>query len=224
MANTFSNLYSRIPLKYNVGDGSVTYEWEYLVGGYFFFQVYNIPQFLANTDSVFQQKIQALCTSVTLPDITLEHTEKPGLGGLHVTVPTKVAMNATFDIKFVEIVSDPNAGDKPVVYALSKWVSTIRDFQTGIAQVLSQYKGNAVLIATDPGIQNVVFAVKLIGIFPTSVPLSNYTADVTANDLVEYTVPFTLDRILLVDAASDPQANDLLSLAQEWRDNNFLIL
>lgn len=216
----FDNLYSRIPFKYNSSDGTTSYEWEYLVGGYFFFQIYILPQFMNNaTDKNLPSKLQALCTRVTLPDITLDHIDKPGLGGLHVTLPTKLTSNNTLDITYTEI--NPTESERPLVYSLSYWVQNLRDFQTGIATELSNYKGNAVLIATDPAIANIVFAVKFLGIFPVNIPLSSYAADITSNELVEWSTQFALDRTILV-GSNDPQASSLLSNAQEWRDNNML--
>jgi hypothetical protein len=218
MANIFSNLYTRAPLS-----STGAYEWDWQISGYFFFQIYSPPSAVAAAgvaDNVGTQ-LMASCTAITLPDYTIEMAERQGLGGIRVNVPTSLTPATSFEVSYTEIVPGGGQGgvSLPVTTLIGTWVNQIRNFMVGVASTnaasMGQFKGKALFVATDPSLTNVVLAIKFLGIMPTQVPLSGYTADVATNDIVTYSTSFSLDRHLLVDA-TDSQVGSLLTGARNY--------
>jgi hypothetical protein len=216
MANIFSNLYTRSPLS-----SSGAYEWDWMVSGYFFFQIYSPAPAVAVVNDNITNQLMASCTAITLPDYTLETVERQGLGGIRVNVPTSLTPATTFDVSYTEIVpgGGQGAASLPVTSLIGTWVNQIRNFMTGVASTnaasMGQFKGKALFVATDPSLTNVVLAIKFLGIMPTQLPLSGYAADIATNDIVTYTTTFSLDRHLLVDT-TDAQVGSLLTAARSY--------
>lgn len=212
MPNPFQNLATRSPL---TKDG--TYEWDYLVSGYFFFRLNKIPKALEAESIDFISKTTALCVGVGLPDITLNYSERMGLGGVKTTIPTNIDQATTFEFRFLEI--QPSSPDSyPLLYLLAKWQNSIRNYFTGtadadVARSANDYKGAAIFVATDPSVNTPVLSIQLLGIMPNTNPLSGYTADVTTNDYVEFSVTFAVDRVLPLDAGH-PAVAETLGIAR----------
>lgn len=210
MGSAFSNLITRTPL-----DPTGAYEWDYQVNGYWFINFTSLPSILSSTN--VNTQILALCTGLTLPEFTIGQSARAGIGGIHVNVPTNQTSPSTITISFNDIV--PNGAVTTLQY-LTQWANSVRNMWTGTADPTNaltpnQYKCTAVFVATDPTITIPILALKFFGLWPMYAPWTNYNAEVGTNELFQYSVQFSVDRVVPIDGTNSDVAN-LLTAAQTY--------
>ncbi|MEM0173813.1 MAG: hypothetical protein QXI16_04825 [Sulfolobaceae archaeon] len=210
MASPFTNLITRTPL-----DPTGAYEWDYQVTGYFIFRFLTLPAILGGSGA--DTTAMALCTGTTIPNFTIASTKRNGIGGIFVNVPTSGEWDSTYDFKFADIV--PN-NSPTMLQLITQWFNSIRNFWTGTADPVNavtqnQYKAIGLLVTADPTFTVPYFGLKFFGTWPTSAPYSNYTVEVTTNDIPEYTVTLSVDRTVPV-GVSDSDVSNTLQAAQSY--------
>jgi hypothetical protein len=210
MGSAFSNLITRTPL-----DPTGAYEWDYQVNGYWFINFTSLPSILSSTN--VNTQILALCTGLTLPDWAIAATPRAGIGGIHINVPTNQTSPSQITITFNDIV--PNGSTTTLQY-LTQWANSIRNMWTGTADPTNaltpnQYKCTAVFVATDPTITIPILGLKFFGLWPMQAPWANYNAEVGTNELFQYGVQFSVDRVVPIDGTNSDVAN-LLTAAQTY--------
>jgi hypothetical protein len=211
MGSAFSNLITRSPL-----DPTGAYEWDYQVNGYWFINFTSLPSILSSTN--VNTQILALCTTLQLPELTIQASARAGMGGIHVNVPTSIQSPSTITIGFYDIV--PNGSASTTLQYLTQWANSIRNIWTGTADPTNaltpnQYKCTAVFVATDPTITIPILGLKLFGLWPTQSPWSNYNAEMGNSDMFQYSVNFSVDRVVPIDGTNSDVAN-LLTAAQTY--------
>jgi hypothetical protein len=210
MGSAFSNLITRTPL-----DPTGAYEWDYQVNGYWFINFTSLPSILSSTN--VNTQILALCTELTLPEFAIGATPRAGIGGIHVNVPTNQTPPSTITIGFNDII--PNGSITTLQY-LTQWANSIRNIWTGTADPTNaltpnQYKCTAVFVATDPTITIPILGLKFFGLWPMQAPWNNYTATAGTSELFQYSVQFSVDRVVPIDGTNSDVAN-LLTAAQTY--------
>ena len=123
--------------------GTVTDTVDPYISGYFFTHWSYLPQYLGlsvsnagGPDQISNtrdcgQILQASCLSVTIPGATVNKAEFTGLGGVKWAAPTNVEMDNTVTMKFLEF------GALPILAIMHGWVRLIRDYRTGVTQVMT---------------------------------------------------------------------------------------
>ena len=204
-ANKYKNQFNRVFVK----DG-LDYESEPLVTGYFFLS-FNYPKTVsAPTNKQYGAVakdhaiavMNAVNTGIDLPDISISVVTIDGLGGTWNSVPGRLDIGKTFNVKYWETFNGE------VVNTHRQWVFQLRDPRSGAARVHTdsaakgvatnyrqdRYKGQLWWFMTDPNIDRVIFAIEFLGIWPTNLPLSNIANDVATNDKVEINITYSYDR------------------------------
>jgi len=204
-SNKYKNQFNRV----FVADG-MDYESEPLVTGYFFLS-FNYPSSIASPSnsqygSVTRDNaiavMNAVNTGIDLPDISISVVTIDGLGGTWNSVPGRLDIGKTFNVKYWETFNGE------VVNVHRQWLFQLRDPRSGAARVHTdsaakgiatnyrqdKYKGQLWWFMTDPNIDRVIFAIEFLGIWPTNLPLSNIANDVATNDKVEINITYSYDR------------------------------
>jgi len=204
--NKYENMFNRVLVR----DG-LDYESEPLVSGYFFLS-FSLPKFLSKPKLEYGSNIEyhnsntllnAVNTSITLPDFTISQVTIDGLGGTWNSVPGRLDVGKTFNVKFWETFSGE------VVATHRSWLFQLRDPRSGASRLQGssaprgpkvdgynqqKYKGQLWWWMTDPTIDRVIFAMEFLGIWPTNLPLSSISQDVATNDKVEVEITYAYDR------------------------------
>jgi len=204
-ANKYNNQFNRVFVR----DG-LDYESEPLVTGYFFLS-FNYPATVAAPSNAQYGAVSkdnaiavmnAVNTGIDLPDISISVVTIDGLGGTWNSVPGRLDIGKTFNVKYWETFNGE------VVNIHRQWVFQLRDPRSGAARVHTdatakgpatnyrqdRYKGQLWWFMTDPNIDRVIFAIEFLGIWPTNLPLSNIANDVATNDKVEINITYSYDR------------------------------
>lgn len=181
-----------------------------------YFQVFfELPSaiFGQEQDSTANQILTASVQSFTPPgDTTLNVADVMGQGGVGSSFVTGQTIARDFSLTMQEKYRSP-------IWTIFKtWTSAIIDPYIGVSTVLASqpggfiaknYKGRCMVIETQPVKfqdmndddikKNIVRVYYFDGVFPTSDNLSQFNADVTANDVVTLTIPFRFDGHPLTD-------------------------
>ncbi len=210
MGSPFTNLITRTPL-----DPTGAYEWDYQIPGYWIFRLLTLPAILqgSGADAV----AMALCTGAAFPEYTMEFSDRTGIGGIKVSIPTKFTVGDTIEFKFNDIA--PNNTPTLMQY-FAQWFNSIRNMWTGTADpknsvTQNQYKTIALLVATDPTFTIPYIAIKFFGLVPATLPYSNYVVDVNTNELFEYTIQCRVDRPVPV-GNTDTDVTNTIQAAQSY--------
>jgi len=202
--NAYDNQFNRVFVR-----DKLDYESEPLVTGYYFLS-FSLPKTLSNPGGEYSQidytsanqLLNAVNTSITLPDISITQVTIEGLGGTWNTVPGRLDIARTFNVKYWETFSGE------VTATIRSWLFQLRDPRSGASRIANskapeanaskytqqQYKGQLWWWMTDPRIDRVIFAMEYLGIWPTNLPLSSISQDVATNDKVEIEITFAYDR------------------------------
>ncbi len=203
--NQYDNQFNRVFVR----DG-LEYESEPLVSGYFFLS-FNYPKTIANPNNrqygaadrdASMAVLNAVNLGIDLPDISITVVTVDGLGGTWNSVPGRLDIGKTFNVKYWETFNGE------VVSIHRQWLFQLRDPRSGAGRVgtnsgtmskatnyrQDRYKGQLWWFMTDPNIDRVIFAIEFLGIWPTNLPLSNINQDVATNEKVEITITYSYDR------------------------------
>ena len=202
--NGYDNQFNRVFVR-----DKLQYESEPLVTGYYFLS-FSLPQTLSNPGGEYSQinysdanrVLNSVNTSITLPDISITQVTVDGLGGTWNTVPGRLDIAKTFNVKYWETFSGE------VTATIRSWLFQLRDPRSGASRIKNakaplststnytqqKYKGQLWWWMTDPTIDRAIFAMEYLGIWPTNLPLSSINQDVATNDKVEIEITFAYDR------------------------------
>lgn len=210
--NAYENQFNRVFVR-----DKLDYESEPLVTGYYFLS-FSLPKTLSNPGGEYSaidytsanHVLNAVNTSITLPDISITQVTIDGLGGTWNTVPGRLDISKTFNVKYWETFSGE------VTAIIRSWLFQLRDPRSGASRIANskapkgtntdytqqKYKGQLWWWMTDPTIDRVIFAMEYLGIWPTNLPLSSISQDVATNDKVEIEITFAYDRPFFYPATS----------------------
>jgi hypothetical protein len=223
MKNSFSDLLSRQQTKFS--GTTATYAAEPAISGYFF-SIFHLPveiknamdvaavEFLETADKEYV--LACAIRNIDVPNLfDIQIQQKVGIGGTKFSVPTAINVVETMTIGFYEYYG----------YTISKlinaWASAIFDHTTGLSRLSnftqSTYKATLDIAYFDPSGSKTTAALRCYGVFPSTVPTSNWGTDIGTNNLVEITVQFNVDRIITVPCLEAELENVLKSEAEKIR-------
>lgn len=141
--------------------------------------------------------LSGACLSVTPPGGTLNKVEFTGLGGVKWAVPGNIDYGNSVSIKFLEF------NRTPLLDIFSGWFKLIRDYRTGVTDLIDTPMGSGYTKATYAGVLyywttapdgvTVEFFACYDGVFPTKDPADLYTSDVETVGKVEMEIEFNVD-------------------------------
>lgn len=144
-----------------------------------------------------QNILAASCLSVTPPGGTLGKVEFAGLGGVKWSVPSNVDYGTEVSVKFLEF------NRTPILDIMSGWVKLIRDYRTGVTDLVDgddgsgytkkTYSGLMYYWTTAPDAQTVEFFACYDGVFPTKDPADLFSSDVETVGRLDIEIPFNVD-------------------------------
>ena len=147
--------------------------------------------------SEIQNVLAASCLSVTPPGGTLNKTEYTGLGGVKWAVPSNVDYGNTVSIKFLEF------NKTPILDIMHGWVKMIRDYRTGVTDLVDKDDGSGYTKATYAGLmyywttapdaKTVEYYACYDGMFPAKDPQDLYTSDVETVGRLDVEIEFNVD-------------------------------
>ena len=192
------------------------------VNGYW--QLWLSPPTRIFNSSIHSQAIEwfhATCEGFTPPSRNLNKADIPGQGGLGSSYVTGQTLNRTFSITFREY------RDMPLMQLFELWTSVI-DPYVGVSEVNGSdwkakvYKGSAFVVFTKPvgayeaneiRKQDIEEVYYFHGVWPENPPHDAMATDISANDVVQYSINFSFDGFPLtkVDPNVVSQAQSLLS-------------
>lgn len=176
--------------------------------GYHFIWFDKIPPQLKNytsignsgvsSDSDIKNILAASCLSVTPPGGTLNKIEYTGLGGVKWAVPGNIDYGNTVTVKFLEF------NKLPLLDIMHGWVKLIRDYRTGITDVLEDgeegtgytkktYAGLMYYWTTAPDAKTVEYYACYDGMFPAKDPQDLFTSDVETVGRLDIEIEFNVD-------------------------------
>ena len=139
------------------------------------------------------------CLSVTPPGGTLNKVEFTGLGGVKWAVPGNVDYGNSVSVKFLEF------NGTPMLNIFHGWVKLIRDYRTGVTDLVdgdqgdgyskSKYAGIMFYWTTAPDAKTVEYYAAYDGVFPTKDPQDLYTSDVETIGRLDVEIEFNVDYI-----------------------------
>lgn len=197
MANTFTRKF---------GGTLVGVADPYLTGYHHIFFEY-LPPALSNYTKGFNASISSdpeikailtsSCLSVTPPGGTLNKVEFTGLGGIKWAVPGNIDYGNSVSVKFLEF------NRTPLLDIFSGWFKLIRDYRTGVTDLLDGDQGAGYTKATYAAVMyywttapdgvTVEFFACYDGVFPTKDPSDLYASDVETVGKVEMEIEFNVD-------------------------------
>jgi hypothetical protein len=133
------------------------------------------------------------CTAVTIPGGTTNRAEFMGLGGIKWGAPTNTEYDNTVTFKFFEF------SGLPLLDIFHGWTRMIRDYRTGVSQVLegkytkSNYAATCYYWTTQPDGLTLEYYACLTGLFPLKDPQELYGSDLSAYDKLEMDIDFNMD-------------------------------
>lgn len=135
--------------------------------------------------------------SVTPPGGTLNKVEFTGLGGVKWAVPGNIDYGTSVSIKFLEF------NKTPILDIMSGWVKMIRDYRTGVTDLIDGDDGSGYSQSTIAGLlyywttaadaKTVEFYACYDGVFPTKDPSDLFTSDVETVGRLDIEVEFNVD-------------------------------
>ncbi len=141
--------------------------------------------------------LAASCLSVTPPGGTLNKVEFTGLGGVKWAVPGNIDYGNSVSVKFLEF------NKTPILDIMHGWVKLIRDYRTGITELVdneqgtgytkSTYAGLMYYWTTAPDARTVEYYAVYDGVFPTKDPQDLYTSDVETVGRLDVEIEFNVD-------------------------------
>ena len=165
----------------------------------------------------------ATCEGFTPPSRTLNKADLPGQGGLGSSFVTGQTLTRNFSTTFREY------RDMPLMQLFELWTSVI-DPYTGVSEVkgsewdASVYKGSAFVVLTKPtgayaegGLKadDVEEVYYFHGVWPENTPHDAMAHDISANDVVQYSINFSFDGFPLTKAA-DGVVDQAITLLNSW--------
>jgi len=178
------------------------------VTGYHFIWFDKIPPKLAeyivnngisgiSSSTEIQTVLAASCLSVTPPGGTLNKIEYTGLGGVKWSVPGNIDYGNTVSVKFLEF------NKTPLLDIMHNWVKLIRDYRTGVSDLVDgpqgegytkkTYAGLMYYWTTAPDAKTVEYYAAYDGIFPSKDPQDLYTSDVETVGRLDIEIEFNVD-------------------------------
>ena len=141
--------------------------------------------------------LAASCLSVTPPGGTLNKIEYTGLGGVKWAVPGNVDYGNTVSVKFLEF------NRTPLLDIFHGWVKLIRDYRTGVTDLIDgeegegytkkTYAGLMYYWTTAPDARTVEYYAAYDGVFPSKDPQDLYTSDVETVGRLDLEIEFNVD-------------------------------
>jgi hypothetical protein len=192
--------------------------------GYHFIYFAKLPASLVNysggiEDGEIKNLLAGACLSVTPPGGTLNKVEYTGLGGVKFAVPGNIDYGNSVSVKFLEF------NKLPVFNIMHGWVKMIRDYRTGVSNLVetadgmgyskSTYAGLMYYWTTAPDAKTVEYFACYDGLFPTKDPQDLFTSDVETIGRLDIEIEFNVDYIWHEDWVK--------SKCQEYADNIFNI-
>jgi len=151
---------------------------------------------LANIGEI-QAVLAASCLSVTPPGGTLNKIEYTGLGGVKWAVPGNIDYGNTVSVKFLEF------NKTPILDIMHSWVKMIRDYRTGITELVDgtegegytkkTYAGLMYYWTTAPDARTVEYYACYDGVFPGKDPQDLFTSDVETVGRLDLEIEFNVD-------------------------------
>jgi hypothetical protein len=177
------------------------------VTGYHFIWFDKLPPALINYTSKgisgltglneIKSVLAASCLSVTPPGGTLNKIEYTGLGGVKWAVPGNVDYGNTVSVKFLEF------NKTPILDIMHSWVKLIRDYRTGITELVDgpegegytkkSYAGLMYYWTTAPDAKTIEYYAAYDGVFPAKDPQDLYTSDVETVGRLDIEMEFNVD-------------------------------
>jgi len=144
-----------------------------------------------------QRVLSASCLSVTPPGGTLNKIEYTGLGNTKWAVPSNVDYGNTVSVKFVEF------NKTPILDIFHGWVKMIRDYRTGVSDLIAGEQGSGYTKATYAGLmyywttspdgRTVEYYACYDGMFPSKDPQDLFTSDVETVGRLDIEIEFNVD-------------------------------
>ena len=137
--------------------------------------------------------LESTCTNVTIPGGTLNKTEFNGLGNVTYSVPTNASYDNTLSLRFTEY------SGIPLFTIFHNWVRMIRDYRTGISNLLSgeytksNYAATMFYWTLKPNGIDVEQAYCFTGLFPSKDPSDLFSHELGSNDKIEVDIDFNVD-------------------------------
>jgi len=151
---------------------------------------------VANNDDI-SSILAASCLSVTPPGGTLNKVEFTGLGGIKWAVPGNIDYGNTVSVKFFEM------NKTPILDIMHGWVKMIRDYRTGVSNLVDGEDGEgyskktyaAIMYywTTAPDGITVEYFACYDGIFPSKDPQDLFTSDVETVGRLDVEIEFNVD-------------------------------
>ena len=177
------------------------------ITGYHFIWFDIIPAGIVNYTKDFNSNIQstdeirnilaASCLSVTPPGGTLNKVDFTGLGGIKWSVPGNIDYGNSVSVKFLEF------NRTPILDIFSGWFKLIRDYRTGVTDLVDTSMGSGYTKATYAAVMyywttapdgvTVEFFACYDGVFPIKDPADLYGSDVENVGKVEVEIEFNVD-------------------------------
>jgi hypothetical protein len=204
MKYSFSELGTNI-LTRKFGGTKVGVAEPYLTGYHFiWFDILppDLPKYVQELNSIsstseIRNILAASCLSVTPPGGTLNKVEFTGLGGVKWNVPGNIDYGTEVSIKFLEFAKTP------ILDIMSSWFKLIRDYRTGVTDLVSgdtglgyskaNYSGLMYYWTTAPDAQSIEYFACYDGVFPTKDPADLFTSDVETVGRLDIEIPFNVD-------------------------------
>jgi len=147
--------------------------------------------------SEIQNILAASCLSVTPPGGTLNKVEFTGLGGIKWAVPGNIDYGNTVTVKFLEF------NKTPILDIFHGWIKLIRDYRTGVTDLLDDdngdgytkktYAGMMYYWTTAPDGETVEYYAAYDGLFPSKDPQDLFTSDVETVGRLDVEIEFNVD-------------------------------
>lgn len=184
------------------------------ISGYGYLYFDNLPAFVLSINPNAQKILSALSYVITPPAITLEKVTIQGVGGTQWSVPTRLNIANEFSVEFVELQGTP------VSEIINGWITTIRDYRTGISNTASSTYNPPIINNTNPTYNKSLYAGTMYywtvdpdgvtietiwyysGVFPLSFISSEFVTDVANNGELKLTVNFNVDNVYKYDSRS----------------------
>jgi len=192
--------------------------------GYHFIYFAKLPASLIKysggiKDGEIKSLLAGACLSVTPPGGTLNKVEYTGLGGIKFAVPGNIDYGNSVSVKFLEF------NKLPVFNIMHGWVKMIRDYRTGVSNLVetedgmgyskSTYAGLMYYWTTAPDAKTVEYYACYDGLFPTKDPQDLFTSDVETVGRLDIEIEFNVDYIWHEDWVKKK--------CQDYADNIFAI-
>ena len=172
--------------------------------GYHFIYFAKLPASLPTysgglEDGEIKNLLAGACLSVTPPGGTLNKVEYTGLGGVKFAVPGNIDYGNSVSVKFLEF------NKIPVFNIMHGWVKMIRDYRTGVSNLVetadgmgyskSTYAGLMYYWTTAPDAKTVEYFACYDGLFPTKDPQDLFTSDVETVGRLDIEIEFNVDYV-----------------------------